>query len=105
MPNSDFHTQLVNKHFEQSHSGALKLSLKLYFVSTKCQKGLFRWPVSLKCKFVVARLLRLRVRSHRGHGYLALVSVVYFQVDISVTGQSPVQNSPTKWGVSKAGIT
>ena len=32
-PNSDFRTQLTNKHFEQSHSGAVKLSPELYFVS------------------------------------------------------------------------
>jgi len=39
MPNSVFHTQLMDRHFELSHSGAVKLSLDLYFVSTKCMKG------------------------------------------------------------------
>ena len=104
-PNSDFHTQLANRLFKQSHSGALKLSLKLYFVSTKCQKGISLWPLSLKCRFVVAQLMRLQVQSCQGHGYLSVVSVVCCQVDVSVMGQSLVQRSPTKWGVSKAGIT
>jgi hypothetical protein len=38
-PNSDFCTQLTNKQFELSHSGAVKLSPKLYFVSTEFRKG------------------------------------------------------------------
>jgi len=36
MLNSVFCTQLTNKHFEPSHSGTVKVSLNLYFVSTKC---------------------------------------------------------------------
>ena len=38
MLNSVFHTQLMDRHLDLSHSGAVKLSLKLYFVSTKCKK-------------------------------------------------------------------
>ena len=34
-PNSDFRTQLTNKNFEVSHSGAVKLSPELYFESTE----------------------------------------------------------------------
>jgi hypothetical protein len=40
-------------------------------------------------------------KSHRGHGCLSLVSVVFFQVEVSATGWSLVQRSPTECGVSK----
>ena len=33
--------------------------------------------------------------SHRGHGYLSVVSVVCCQVEVSATSWSPVQRSPT----------
>jgi len=32
----------------------------------------------------------------RGHGYLSLMGVVFCQVEISATGRSLVQRSPTK---------
>jgi hypothetical protein len=38
--------------------------------------------------------------SHRGHGWLSVVSVVSFQVEISATSWSPVQRSPTEFGDS-----
>jgi len=38
MLNLVFHTQMIDRHFELSHSGAVKLSLELYFLSTKCKK-------------------------------------------------------------------
>jgi hypothetical protein len=38
--------------------------------------------------------------SRRGHGCLSLVSVVCFQADVSATGWSLVQRSPTECGVS-----
>jgi hypothetical protein len=43
MLNLDFYTQLMNKHFKLSHSGAVQLSPKLYFVSTQYQKGWSQW--------------------------------------------------------------
>jgi hypothetical protein len=39
--------------------------------------------------------------SRRGHGCLFLVSVVCCQVEVSATGWSLVQRSPTECGVSK----
>jgi hypothetical protein len=39
--------------------------------------------------------------SHRGHGCLSVVSVVCCQVEVSATGWSLVQRSPTDCGVSK----
>jgi hypothetical protein len=39
--------------------------------------------------------------SRRGHGCLSLVSVVCCQVEVSATGWSLVQRSPTECGVSK----
>ena len=54
---------------------------------------------------VAARLLRLRVRIPPEHGCLSLVSVVCYQVEVSVTGLSLVLRSPFECGVSEAGIT
>jgi hypothetical protein len=42
--------------------------------------------------------------SHQGHGYLSLVSVVCCHVEISVRGQSLVQRSHTKCGVSECDL-
>jgi hypothetical protein len=39
--------------------------------------------------------------SHRQHGYLSLVSVVCCQVEVSASGWSLVQRSPTECGVSE----
>ena len=60
-PNSDFRTQLPNKHFELSHSGTVKLSPELYFVSTACQKDGSQLPRGLRSGSTAARLLWLRV--------------------------------------------
>jgi len=51
----------MNKHFEQSHSGAVKLSPKLYFVSTKCQKFWSQWLRILRHGSTATCLLRLWV--------------------------------------------
>jgi hypothetical protein len=39
--------------------------------------------------------------SRMGPGYLSLVIVVCFQVEVSATGRSPFQRSPTEFGVSE----
>jgi hypothetical protein len=44
---------------------------------------------------------RQKKKSHRGHGCLSVVSVVCCQVEVSATGWSLVQRSPTECGVSK----
>jgi hypothetical protein len=41
-----------------------------------------------------------KIKSHWGHGSLSLVSVVCCQVEVSATGWSLVQRSPTECGVS-----
>ena len=46
-----------------------------------------------------ARLLELRVRIPSG-AWMPLVSVVCCQAEVSATGRSLVQRSPTDWGVS-----
>jgi hypothetical protein len=38
--------------------------------------------------------------SHRGHGCLSVVSVVCSQVEVSATGRSLAQRSPTDCGVA-----
>jgi hypothetical protein len=54
-----------------------------------------QWPRGLRCRSAAARLLRLWVRIPPGHGYLSLVSVVCYQVEVSATSWSLVQRSPT----------
>ena len=50
-------------------------------------------------------MLALRVRiPPGGHGRLSLVYVVYCQVDVSATGRSLVQRSPTEHGVSESDL-
>jgi hypothetical protein len=47
------------------------------------------------------KILDRQKKSHRGHGCLALVSVVCCQVEVSATSWSLIQRSPTECGVSK----
>ena len=42
--------------------------------------------------------------SHLGHGLLSVASVVSCQVEISATGRSLVQRSPTEYGVSECDL-
>jgi hypothetical protein len=60
-------------------------------------------PVAVRSKaWVCSRLLAgdCGFESHLGHGCLSLVSVVCCQVEVSATGWSLVQRSPTECGVS-----
>jgi hypothetical protein len=82
-----------------------KLSPKLCFVSTKCQKGQSRWPRGLRHGSVVAHLLGLQVWIMPGTCILSLVSVVRCQIKLSATGWSLIQKHATECGVCKAGIT
>jgi len=55
----------------------------------------------------VAGLLPLACRDcgvepRQGRGYLSFVSVVWCQVEVSVSGRSLLQRSPTECGVSSA---
>jgi len=52
----------ADKHFELPHSGTVKLSPQLYFVSIECQKGQFQWSHGLKRGPEAAWLLRLQVQ-------------------------------------------
>jgi len=85
MPNSVFHTQLLDRHFELSHSGAVKLSLELYCVSTKCKKGRSHPAQSkaLVCYHFLTMIADLNLT--RGHGCLSLVNLCC-QVGFSATG-------------------
>ena len=60
-----------------------------------------QWPRGLRCGSAAACFMVLWVRIPPGHGCLPLVSVVCCQVEVSVTGRSIVQRSPTKCGVSR----
>jgi hypothetical protein len=60
-------------------------------------------PVAARCKvWFCGRTLAGIVGSNSawGHGCLSLVSDVYCQVEVSATGRSLVQRSPTECGVS-----
>jgi hypothetical protein len=48
-----------------------------------------------------SRLLELWVRIPPGHGCLSVVIVVRYQVEVSATGLSLVQRSPTDCGMSE----
>jgi hypothetical protein len=71
--------------------------LLLYAVTVSCQS---QWPCGLRRGSAAARLLGLRVRIGREHG----VSVVCCQVEVSATGRSFVQRSPTEYGVSECDL-
>jgi len=60
--------------------------------------GRSRWPRGLRSGFGAALLLGLWVR--RGRGCFSLVSVLCFQGEVSGSGWSLVQRSPTKCGES-----
>jgi hypothetical protein len=64
-----------------------------------CGTGRSQWPRGLRRGSVAVRLLGLRVLIPPGHGCLSLVSVVCCQVEVSATGWSLVQRSPTECGV------
>jgi hypothetical protein len=49
---------------------------------------------------VAARFQELLVRILIGHGYLSLVNVECCRIEVSATGRSLVQRSPTDCGAS-----
>jgi hypothetical protein len=59
--------------------------------------GWSQWPRGLRCWSAVARWFE----SRRCRGYLSLVIVVWCQVEVSATGWSLVQRSPTEYVVSE----
>ena len=54
------------------------------------------WPRGLRRGFAAARLLELRFQIPLGDGCLSFVSVVCCQVEVSATGRSLLQRSPTE---------
>ena len=63
--------------------------------------GLSQWPHGLRRGSVVSCLQGLRVRIPPGYGCLWLVGVLCCQVEISASGRSLFQRSPTECGVSE----
>jgi hypothetical protein len=61
--------------------------------------GRSQWPRGLKRGSAAVRLLGLWVQFPPGHGCLSLVCVVCCQIDVSASGCSLVQRSPTESGV------
>jgi len=60
-----------------------------------------QWPCGLRFRSAAARLLwDCGFESHGKHGCLSVVSVVCCQVEVSATGWSLVQRSPTDCGAS-----
>jgi hypothetical protein len=59
-----------------------------------------QWQCRLRCRSAAARLLRLWVRIHRGHGCLCVVRFVCCQVEVSVTSWSLTQSNSTDCGAA-----
>jgi hypothetical protein len=53
-----------DKHFKLSHSGTVKLSSEMCFVSTKGKKGQSQWP----CGLQLLACCDCSPESHLGHG-------------------------------------
>ena len=70
-----------------------------WFNSSNNNDGRSQWPRGLRRRSAAARLLRLCVRIPSG-AWMFVVSVVCCQVQVSVTGWSLVQRSPTDCGLS-----
>jgi hypothetical protein len=64
-------------------------------------KGTLRTKGFKSTKWIKGKKRDRKKKSHRGHGCLSVVSVVCYQVEVSATGWSLVQGSPTECGVSK----
>jgi len=64
----------------------------------RCSKR-SRWPLGLRRGSAAVRLLGLWFRIPPGLGCLSLVSVVCCEVEVSATGRSHVQRSPTECAV------
>jgi hypothetical protein len=61
---------------------------------------LSQWPRGLRSGSAAARLLEFRVRIPP-EAWMSLVSVVCCQAEVSASGRSLVQRSPTERGVSE----
>jgi hypothetical protein len=79
----------------------LRYSLFSQFLFNMYENGPSQWSHFFRRWPAAAHLLGLRVRISLGHWYLCLVSVVCWQVEVSATGRSLVQRSPTECGVSE----
>jgi hypothetical protein len=60
--------------------------------------GRSQWQRGLRHRSAAERLLRswVRIPPGGGHGYLSLVQCLCCQVEVSATGRSLVQRSPTE---------
>jgi hypothetical protein len=71
-----------------------------FWIRRECKRPI---PVATRSKVAseTIRLLGLRVRMPTGRGCLSLGNIVCCQVEVSASGWSLVQRSPTECGVSK----
>jgi hypothetical protein len=67
----------------------------------ECIFGRYQWPRGLSVGLRPLVYWDCGFESRRGHGCMSLVSVVCCQVEVSASGWSLVQRSPTECGVSK----
>jgi hypothetical protein len=74
-------------------------NLNKYMMNFKIQ-----WPRGLRCRSAAKPLLGSWVRIPSGHGRLSLVQCLRCQVQVSATGRSLVQRSPTDCGVCLSAI-
>jgi hypothetical protein len=83
-------------HYYLKHFGS-----KLFLFQLNCVLSWSQWPYGLRRGSAAASLLGLRVRIPPGYGHVSLVSVVCCHVEVSASGWSLVQTSPTDCGVSE----
>jgi len=84
-----------------------EISCLASFMGAEDHNDRSQWPRGLMCRSATSRLLGLRVRISSGPQIWVSVSVVCCQVEVSATGRSLVQRSPTvcHWVWSGAKIT
>ena len=78
----------------------IKRNIHKWYFDTVTNPGRSQWPRGLRRRSAAARLLRLWVRIPPGGMDFCLVSVVCLQVEVSASGWSLVQRSPTACGAS-----
>ena len=104
MPPAGFELTIPASERPKTHAldrAATGIGVYTYIIKVNPVRCRSQWPRGLRRGSLAVRLLGLWVRIPPGRGCLSLVSVVCCQVEISASGWSLVQRSPTECGVSK----
>jgi len=102
--------RVKSQRIQRSFGLELQSFLQLHFLVALCIFNIYvrqsaacqsKFPRSLRCGSAAAHLMTFWIRIPPGHGRLCLVSIVCCQVEVSASGWSLVQRSPTECSVSK----